>query len=170
MRFSQAIRGSTPVSDSFSTRLLSNEIVRGLLGRCPCCGKGRMFGAFLKVKDHCEVCGEALHHHRADDFPAYVVILIVGHLLVPAVLSVETNFAPAYWVHLVLWLPPTLILTLGLLQPVKGAIVALQWHVGMHGFEEAKRVRGEAGRAYGDCAERTERPQDIRHERRCATA
>ena len=53
-----------------------------------------MFGAFLKVKDHCEVCGEELHHHRADDFPAYVVILIVGHLLVPAVLSVETNFAP----------------------------------------------------------------------------
>ena len=78
-----------------------------------------MFGAFLKVKDHCEVCGEELHHHRADDFPAYVVILIVGHLLVPAVLSVETNFAPPYWVHLVLWLPATLILTLGLLQPVK---------------------------------------------------
>ena len=105
-----------------------------------------MFGAFLKVKDHCDVCGEELHHHRADDFPAYVVILIVGHLLVPAVLSVETNFAPAYWVHLVLWLPPTLILTLGLLQPVKGAIVALQWHMGMHGFEEAKLARARASR------------------------
>jgi uncharacterized protein (DUF983 family) len=146
MRFTQAIRGSTPVSNSFSARLLRHEIVRGLLGRCPCCGKGRMFGAFLKVKDHCEVCGEELHHHRADDFPAYVVILIVGHLLVPAVLSVETNFAPAYWVHLVLWLPPTLILTLGLLQPVKGAIVALQWHMGMHGFEEAKLARARASR------------------------
>jgi uncharacterized protein (DUF983 family) len=134
------------VSKSFSARLLNHEIVRGLFGRCPCCGKGRMFDAFLKVKDHCEVCGEELHHHRADDFPAYVVILIVGHLLVPAVLSVETNFAPAYWVHLVLWLPPTLILTLGLLQPVKGAIVALQWHMGMHGFEEAKLARASASR------------------------
>jgi uncharacterized protein (DUF983 family) len=86
--------GEHTVSNSFSARLLRHEIVRGLLGRCPCCGKGRMFGAFLKVKDYCEVCGEELHHHRADDFPAYVVILIVGHLLVPAVLSVETNFAP----------------------------------------------------------------------------
>jgi uncharacterized protein (DUF983 family) len=138
--------GEHTVSHSFSARLLRHEIVRGLLGRCPCCGKGRMFGAFLKVKDHCEVCGEELHHHRADDFPAYVVILIVGHLLVPAVLSVETNFSPPYWVHLVLWLPPTLILTLGLLQPVKGAIVALQWHMGMHGFEEAKLARARASR------------------------
>jgi uncharacterized protein (DUF983 family) len=114
------------------------ELVRGLLGRCPCCGKGRMFGAL----DRCEVCGEELHHHRADDFPAYIVIFLVGHMLVPAVLSVETNFAPSYWVHLMLWLPPTLILTLGLLQPVKGAVVALQWRMGMHGFEEAKRARG----------------------------
>jgi uncharacterized protein (DUF983 family) len=123
-------------------RPLMTELVRGLLGRCPCCGKGRMFGAFLKVKDRCEVCGEELHHHRADDFPAYIVIFLVGHMLVPAVLSVETNFAPSYWVHLMLWLPPTLILTLGLLQPVKGAVVALQWRMGMHGFEEAKRARG----------------------------
>jgi uncharacterized protein (DUF983 family) len=130
------------VSNSLSLRPLMPDFVRGLLGRCPCCGKGRMFGAFLKVKDKCEVCGEELHHHRADDFPAYIVILIVGHVLVPAVLSVETNFAPSYWVHLMLWLPLTLILAIGLLQPVKGAIVALQWHMGMHGFEEAKRARG----------------------------
>jgi len=157
------------VSNSFSAQLLRNEIVRGLLGRCPCCGKGRMFGAFLKVNDRCDVCGEELYHHRADDFPAYVVILIVGHMLVPAVLSVETHYAPPYWVHLLLWLPPTLILTLGLLQPVKGAIVALQWRMGMHGFEEAKqaRSRGEAARACRDGAEPTEHRQDIRHER-CA--
>jgi uncharacterized protein (DUF983 family) len=151
------------VSNFFSAQLLDHAIVRGLLGRCPCCGKGRMFGAFLKVKDHCEVCGEELHHHRADDFPAYVVILIVGHLLVPMVLSVETHFAPPYWVHLVLWLPPTLILTLGLLQPVKGAIVALQWQMGMHGFEEAKlaRARGEAGRTRREGAEPAERGPDV---------
>jgi uncharacterized protein (DUF983 family) len=127
--------------NSFSARPPRNEIWRGLLGRCPCCGKGRMFGAFLKVRDRCEVCGEELFHHRADDFPAYIVILIVGHVLVPAVLSVETNFAPSYWVHLMLWLPLTLILTLGLLQPVKGAIVALQWRMGLHGFEAAKQAR-----------------------------
>jgi uncharacterized protein (DUF983 family) len=114
-------------------------IVRGLLGRCPRCGEGRMFRAFLKVSDRCEVCGEELHHHRADDFPAYVVIFIVGHALVPAVLYVETHFAPSYWTHLALWLPTTLALAIGLLQPVKGAIVALQWSMGMHGFEQARK-------------------------------
>ena len=114
-------------------------VVRGLLGRCPRCGEGRMFRAFLKVSDRCEACGEELHHHRADDFPAYVVILIVGHVLVPLVLYVETHFAPSYWTHLALWLPTTLALTIGLLQPVKGAIVALQWSMGMHGFEQARK-------------------------------
>jgi len=123
------------------SRLPRSAIVRGLLGRCPCCGQGRMFRAFLKVRDQCEVCGEELYHHRADDFPAYVVIFIVGHALVPAVLFVETHFSPSYWTHVALWLPTTLVLVLGLLQPVKGAIVALQWSMGMHGFEAAKKAR-----------------------------
>jgi uncharacterized protein (DUF983 family) len=67
------------------------------------------------------VCGEELHHHRADDFPAYLVIVIVGHLVVPAALFVEQHFAPSYWIHFALWLPLTLALTFGLLQPIKGA-------------------------------------------------
>jgi uncharacterized protein (DUF983 family) len=117
---------------------------RGLWGRCPHCGRGRMFRAFLKVADHCPACGEALHHHRADDFPAYVVIVIVGHIMVPLVLLVETHIAPPYWVGMMLW--PTLVvaLALALLQPVKGAIVGLQWAMGMHGFDQAKKDRAAA--------------------------
>jgi len=110
---------------------------RGFLGRCPNCGEGRLFRAYLKVADHCPVCGEALHHHRADDAPAYFVILIVGHIVVPLVLAVETAFAPAYWVHLVLWFPLIVGLSLVLLQPVKGAIVGWQWAHFMHGFDPA---------------------------------
>jgi uncharacterized protein (DUF983 family) len=117
---------------------------RGLRGRCPNCGKGRIFRAFLKVADRCEVCGEELHHHRADDFPAYLVIVLVGHIVVPLVLHVETVYAPPYWVHAALWLPLTIGLSLALLQPVKGAVVALQWHAGMHGFQEAKKLRDAA--------------------------
>jgi uncharacterized protein (DUF983 family) len=116
-------------------------LLRGLRGRCPCCGKGRLFRAFLKVADRCDVCGEELHHHQADDFPAYVVIVIVGHIIVPLVLLVETHFAPATWVHLLLWLPLTIGLSLALIQPVKGVVVALQWAFGMHGFEAAKERR-----------------------------
>src|SRR4029077_3858909 len=108
---------------------------RGAIGRCPHCCKGRLFRAFLKVADQCPACGEALHHHRADDAPAYFVILIVGHLVVPIALAVETAFAPPYWVHLVTWGPVTLGLSLLLLPVVKGAIVALQWANRMHGFD-----------------------------------
>jgi uncharacterized protein (DUF983 family) len=119
----------------------SKAFRHGFFGRCPACGKGRMFRKFLKVNDACPECGEELHHHRADDFPAYLVIVIVGHILVPIILAVETAFAPAYWVHAVLWGPAVLGMTLALLQPVKGAVVAMQWFGGMHGFEESKGRR-----------------------------
>ena len=69
-----------------------------------------MFRAFLKVADRCDACGEELHHHRADDFPAYLVIVIVGHLVVPLILHVEMVYQPAYWIHALLWLPLTLAL------------------------------------------------------------
>ena len=114
---------------------------RGFFCRCPNCGKGRLFGKFLKVVDHCSECGEVYHHHRADDFPAYIVIVIVGHIVVPMVLFTETHYAPPYWVHMVLWPAMVAGLSLALLQPVKGAIVALQWVIGMHGFDEAKKKR-----------------------------
>jgi uncharacterized protein (DUF983 family) len=127
-----------PVATGVSGR---DAALRGFFGRCPACGKGKMFRKFLKVNDTCPECGEELHHQRADDFPAYLVIVIVGHILVPVILAVETAFAPAYWVHAVLWGPAVLGMTLGLIQPVKGAVVAMQWFLGMHGFEEAKERR-----------------------------
>jgi uncharacterized protein (DUF983 family) len=116
---------------------------RGFLGKCPNCGEGALFDRFLKVADHCEACGEEFHHHRADDLPAYLVIVVVGHIIVPMVLAVETAYAPPYWVHFALWLPLTLIMSLGLLQPTKGLVVAMQWHAGMHGFEAAKLKRSK---------------------------
>jgi uncharacterized protein (DUF983 family) len=108
---------------------------RGMRGWCPACGQGRIFRALLKVNDHCPSCGEALHHHRADDAPAYFNIAIVGHIVVPLVLIVETAFAPPYWVHAALWLPLTLALAFALMHPIKGAIVAWQWATHMHGFD-----------------------------------
>jgi len=132
------------ISRPMGDHSLKSDLWNGLRGKCPACGNGHMFCAFLKVADRCDVCGEELHHHRADDFPAYLVIVIVGHLLVPLILNVEMAFQPPYWVHAVLWIPLTLALALLLIQPVKGAVVALQWHNGMHGFEEAKKLRDQA--------------------------
>ncbi|MFL5151003.1 MAG: DUF983 domain-containing protein, partial [Microvirga sp.] len=77
---------------------------RGALGRCPACGAGRLFGRFLKVRDACPACGAELHHHRADDLPPYLVILIVAHLVGWGILTAETRFENVpLWFHLALW-------------------------------------------------------------------
>ena len=107
---------------------------RGLLKRCPACGVGSIYRAFLKVVDRCPHCTEELHHHRADDAPPYFTMLIVGHVVVGGVLWLEQAAAPAMWVHAALWLPLTLLLSLLLLPRVKGALVGLQWSLRMHGF------------------------------------
>jgi uncharacterized protein (DUF983 family) len=109
---------------------------RGFASRCPRCGKGKLFRAFLKVDDHCSECGLDFTPHRADDLPAYLVIVIVGHIVVPTALWIETNYSPAVWLQLSIYLPFTFIASLALLQPVKGAVVGLQWALRMHGFDE----------------------------------
>lgn len=125
----------SPIPAEPSRRALWPALLRGFFGRCPQCGKGAMFRAYLKVDDHCPHCGEALHHQRADDAPAYFVILIVGHIVVPLAVTLEMAFEPPYWLHILLWAPLTVGLALGMLQSVKGTIVALQWANYMHGFE-----------------------------------
>jgi len=111
------------------------SMLRGAAHKCPACGVGAMFRRYLKVADACPHCGEELHHHRADDAPAYFTIVIVGHIVVGLVLAVEIAYRPALWVHAALWLPLTVILTLVLLPMVKGALVGLQWALRMHGFD-----------------------------------
>jgi uncharacterized protein (DUF983 family) len=117
-------------------RDLWSAMKRGFRSRCPRCGKGKLFRAFLKVDDHCSVCGLDFTPHRADDLPAYLVIVIVGHIVVPLALSIETNFSPPVALQLAIYLPLTLVLSLLLLQPVKGAVVGFQWALRMHGFDE----------------------------------
>jgi uncharacterized protein (DUF983 family) len=109
---------------------------RGFRGRCPRCGEGKLFRAFLKTADNCSVCGLDFTPHRADDLPAYLVIVIVGHVMVPIFLLIETNYAPPVWLQLSIYLPLVLFASLALLQPVKGAVVGLQWALRMHGFDD----------------------------------
>lgn len=116
-------------------RPIGPAMLNGMRMRCPACGKGALFCAYLKVNEHCPNCGEELWHHRADDAPPYMVITIVGHIVVPLLLAVEMALHPALWIHLSIWLPMTLILSLALLPPVKGALIAYQWAIRMHGFD-----------------------------------
>lgn len=109
-------------------------VKNGALLRCPACGQGRLYRAFLKVNHACPACGEVLDLHKADDAPPYFTITIVAHILVPALLLVEQTWAPPEWLHAVIWLPLSLILSIGLLPSVKGALIGLQWAFRMHGF------------------------------------
>ncbi|RDJ27606.1 DUF983 domain-containing protein [Bosea caraganae] len=110
-------------------------ISRGLRCRCPSCGQGKLFRAFLKPVDICESCGEALYHQRADDLPPYIVITIVGHIVVGGLVLAEKYANWPLWLHMAVWVPLTIILALALMQPVKGGVIGLQWALRMHGFD-----------------------------------
>jgi uncharacterized protein (DUF983 family) len=137
----------TPERATLAKRDVWQAMGRGFRGRCPRCGEGKMFRAFLKVADNCSACGQDLSHHRADDLPAYLVIVIVGHIVVPLALWIETNYAPPVAFQLAMYLPLTLVASLALLQPVKGAVVGLQWAFRMHGFSEDDEAGGSSGRS-----------------------
>jgi uncharacterized protein (DUF983 family) len=109
-------------------------VLRGLMLRCPRCGEGQLYRAYLKPVDSCARCGEALGHIRADDFPAYLTILVVGHLIAPLVL-IFWRLGLSTETQLVVWIPVTLGLTLVLLPRLKGAIIGLMWSMGMTGNE-----------------------------------
>ncbi len=111
---------------------------RGFMGRCPRCNEGRIFYAYLKVNDACPRCGEEFHHHRADDAPPYFTILVVGHIVGASMLFVEeTNDDLPIWIHMAIWPAMVVILSLTLLPRFKGALIGLQWALGMHGFDRA---------------------------------
>lgn len=115
-------------------RPAGRAIRRGLFCRCPACGEGALFRAFLKPVDACAVCGEEMHHHRADDLPPYLVITIVGHLVLGGYMMTDLILPFSTWMHLAIWVPVTLFGALALMQPVKGAVIGLQWALRMHGF------------------------------------
>ncbi len=108
---------------------------RGMKKLCPACGEGRIFHAYLKVSDRCPHCGEALFHHRADDMPPYVTMFITGHFVVAGLLLGQDLF-PNFpdWAQMILWPLVAALACLWLLPIVKGALIAYQWALRMHGF------------------------------------
>jgi uncharacterized protein (DUF983 family) len=101
---------------------------RGLRGRCPRCGEGRLFQGFLALRPACEKCGLDYSFADAGDGPAVFVILFGGFVVVFAALMTEVVYQPPYWMHAVLWLPLILIVTLAPLRLIKGLLIVLQYH------------------------------------------
>ena len=124
-------------TDTAEDRPMRPALLRGWRRRCPRCGRGPMFHGYLTVRGECPVCEEELHHHRADDGPAYLTILIVGHLMAPLLLWFYTEFRPDPWTLMTIFAVGCVALSLYLLPRLKGAIVAIQWSRRMHGFGTA---------------------------------
>jgi uncharacterized protein (DUF983 family) len=99
----------------------------GMSGRCPRCGQGKLFKGFITLAPRCSVCGLDFGFAEAGDGPAVFVILLAGFLVVGVALWTELTFEPPFWVHIVIFLPLTLLVCLGLLRPLKGTLIALQY-------------------------------------------
>jgi uncharacterized protein (DUF983 family) len=107
---------------------LTGSIAAGLACKCPRCGRGKLFDGFLKLRPRCEVCGLDYSFADAGDGPAVFIMFFAGAIVVGAALITEVLYQPPFWVHAVLWLPLIFILTLGPLRPMKGLMIALQYH------------------------------------------
>lgn len=104
-----------------------NPLLAGLAGRCPNCGEGHLFEGFLKVAPSCEACGYDFSKADSGDGPAVFVIMIAGFAVAFAAVITEFTIHPPIWVHLILWLPATLVISVGLMRPLKGAMLAAQF-------------------------------------------
>lgn len=122
------------LADTDAPRALRPALLRGWHRRCPACGGGAMMRGYLDVRHYCPACGEPLHHHRADDGPAYLTILLVGHLMAPALMWAFTTFRPDPMVLFTFFAVGCVGLSLYLLPRLKGGMVAYQWARRMHGF------------------------------------
>ena len=123
------------ISDSMSnTAPFWQTVGRGIIGRCPNCGKGHLFRSYLKQVDHCESCGEPFEHIRADDGPAWLTIILVGHLLAPFMLYTLPNSTWPEAVLMAIWMVLAAILMFALLPRSKGLFIAMIWR--MHPLEK----------------------------------
>ncbi len=108
----------------------------GFRHRCPHCARGVLYRRYLKLVDECAHCNMRLSHIRADDLPAYLTILFIGHVIVPLMLWTEQTWHWSYWMHMAVWPAATTLLTILLLPSVKGAAVGLMWSLGLKGDEQ----------------------------------
>ena len=113
------------------------SIRRGITCRCPNCNSGKLFNGYLTVAPECPSCAENLSHEQAHDFPPYITIMIVGHIVVTLLMIVEARYDWSLGLHLAVWVPLTFLLSVALLRPVKGGVVGLQWALRMGGFGDA---------------------------------
>jgi uncharacterized protein (DUF983 family) len=132
----------TPAPMSADERPLWPALLKGWRRRCPRCGSGALLHSYLKVNDSCAVCDQQLHHHRADDGPAYLTILIVGHIMAPGLHVAYAAWRPDPLTLFTIFSVGCTALSLYLLPRLKGAVIGFQWARRMHGFGDRETGSG----------------------------
>ena len=127
----QTIDKSTETADERETW---PALVKGFRCKCPKCGEGKLLHSYLKVNDHCANCGQELFHHRADDGPAYLSILVTAKVMGTLMLLFYETFLPSPWVLATIFGTGVVVMSLALLPRFKGMLVGIQWAKRMHGF------------------------------------
>lgn len=115
-------------------------LLRGLKGQCPRCGGAALFRKWLKPLERCPHCQQDWSVQQADDFPAYIGIFVVGHLLAPVVITMIGTFGLSAWLTLAIILPAAVLMLLAMLQPVKGAVIGFLWWHGIGAFRQERRT------------------------------
>jgi uncharacterized protein (DUF983 family) len=144
--------GATVTGDDLERpkRNVWSSIKRGFSGHCPSCGKGALYGKYLKVNTRCPVCSAELFHQRADDAPPYLTMLVVGHIVGALILSTDAMFPDFPVIYQVLlWSVVTVALCLALLPAFKGGLIGYQWALRMHGFDCAPDASSAGASPHG---------------------
>lgn len=131
-----------PTAPALLPRTWSQAALRGLCGQCPRCATKGLFARWLKPAAHCRACGQDWSHQRADDFPAYLAIIVTGHLLAPFMIFLALDFDLSPGALFAILMPLAVAILLGMLQPAKGAVIATQWWHGLHGFVRERTPGG----------------------------
>lgn len=111
-------------------------IIKGLLERCPSCGKGKLYYRYLKQVEHCDICNENLGVIRADDGPAWLTILIVGHLLAPFIIAFSFNTIWPNWLSISVWSVLAVVLAMMILPRAKGLFIGILWKLKNKGYND----------------------------------
>lgn len=132
----------SPAANATLPATFRQAALRGIRCRCPRCGQAALFRKWLKPLDGCPHCGIDWSPQRADDFPAYIAIIVTGHLLAPLVIALSKDFDLGPAAMFAIIIPLALVMMLGMLQPAKGAVIATQWWFGIQGFRKERPSEG----------------------------
>lgn len=130
---------SPPARPGPLARTVWQAMGRGATNRCPACGAQKLFPKYLKPMPQCRSCGQDWTPQQADDFPAYIAIIVTGHVMAPIIISLVLNAALPLWALMAIILTIAVIMVGALLQPAKGAVIAFQYWMGLNGFEKSPR-------------------------------